>query len=110
MGRPRMPRFLLKLPREVREEAREGVDRPPIEIGEGLEALELEKRRRGGEAVVERDGGEEIRSGCVGEPGCRRCWNSGGLCGTISWVASYTTADCLASCSITAAYKRSISR
>ncbi len=55
-----MPRFLLKLPRDVRGEVRLCDDIPLMEIGEGLEALE--SGLRGGEAVVERDGGEEMRS------------------------------------------------
>lgn len=101
MGRPRMPRFLLKLPSEVRDEARLWVDRPPIEMGEGLEAFE--GRCRGGEAVVERTGGDEMRFCRGGDAGCRRCCSSGGLSGVLSWLASYTTLDDLASCSITAA-------
>ena len=77
-----MPRFLLKLPREVREEARLCVDRPLMEMGEGLEAFE--GRRRGGEAVMELAGGDDMRS-CRGEDtGCRRCWSSGGLSTTLS--------------------------
>ncbi len=74
-----MPRFLLKLPREVREEARLCVDRPLIESVEGLEAFG--GRWRGGEAVVRPVGGDEMRGG---ETGCRRYWSSGGLSGSLS--------------------------
>jgi len=96
-----MPRFLLKLPREVREEARLCVDRPLIESVEGLEAFG--GRRRGGEAVVRPVGGGEMRSCRGGEAGCRRYWSSGGLSGSLPWLASYTTVDDWASRSITAA-------
>jgi len=77
-----MPRFLPKLPSDVRDEARLWVDRPPIEMGEGLEAFE--GRRRGGEAVMEPAGGDEMRSCRGGDTGCRRCWSSAGWSSILS--------------------------
>lgn len=98
MVRLRTPRFLLKLPKEVREEARLWVVVPAVDIGEGLGNLILGDvvGMRDGEVVPVRGGGEDA-------PEVRRCCSSGG-----SWVLwpGLTSDKDLAfcsSCSITAA-------
>lgn len=74
MGRLRMPRFLLKLPNEERDELR-----LCIESGVGLvEARGDFVAVRAGEMVSDRGGGSD--GFCVE----RRCCSSGGLCGRCS--------------------------
>lgn len=61
MVRLRTPRFLLKLPKEVREEARLVVVVPAVEMGEGFGNLARGDVvfMRGGDVVPERGGGED---------------------------------------------------
>ena len=99
MGRLRMPRFLLKLPSDERDELRLW-----MESGWGLkEARGDFVAARAGDTVSERGGGSD------GFCAWRRCCSSGGLCGRCSSGKQETDADFFSSCSITAAYSRSIS-
>lgn len=74
MGRPRMPRFLLKLPSDERDELRLWNER-----GLGLDEVRGDfVAVRAGDTVSERGGGSDD---CCVE---RRCCSSGGLCGRCS--------------------------
>lgn len=101
MGNVRSPRFLPKLPKDEREDAR-----LPVVIGDGLVCFR-------GELAVPRPGDlASVRSGEIGGSTAddeRRCCSSGGCC-ACCLVLLRVVVDFCSSCSITAAYSRSISR
>lgn len=98
MVRLRTPRFVLKLPKEVREEARLWDVVPMVEMGDGFGKLTRGDMvaMREGDVVAVRGGGEDA-------PEPRRCRNSGGVCVLCPCLTSDNGLDFCSSCSMTAA-------
>lgn len=98
MARLRTPRLLLKLPKEVREEARLWVVVPAVEIGESFGNLTRGDvvGMREGDVVPLRGGGEDAS-------GFRRCCNSRGTCVLCPGLTSDKDLVFCSSCSMTAA-------